>query len=133
MMALVIASIVGWGLWGFFAKLGVTAIGRNQCLFIAYSVLNLVMICYLIVTRNFQFIPDKRMIFPILTGISGAVAAIAFWTALEKLPVAILRPAAALSVMVTVVLAILFLKENLGISHVLGILFALIAIFLLSR
>jgi len=133
MMALVITSIVGWGLWGFFAKVGVVAVGKNQCMLVAYLTMTLIVVCYLFMTWSTSFSINRYIVFSVLTGITGAMGAIAFWTALEKLPIAILRPAASLSVVVTVILGIVILKEKLEISHMLGILFALVATFLLSR
>lgn len=73
------------------------------------------------------------MTFAVLGGVDAALGTVCFYLLLARERVSLTVPMTSLYPAVTVILSVLFLKEHLSGSHVLGILFALAAVALLSR
>ncbi|MFQ5761542.1 MAG: EamA family transporter [Candidatus Bathyarchaeia archaeon] len=134
-LSLVVVSIVGWGLWGLFAKVGMQAVGKYPHMLVTYLVgfLVLALIVGLFASANrFEVSFSPGFIYPLIAGVSMMAGTLAFFTALERAPLSIVAPLAALYPVLTVVLAVVFLHEYLKLVHVVGIGFALIAVYLLS-
>jgi transporter family protein len=136
-LAFSLLTIVFWGAWGAVSKLasdGVDA-NTNQILF----TLGLIPLM-LIVLRSSRApaasaAPGRRagMGWAFFTGVLGGTGNVAFFRALVAGGNAsIVVPVTALFPLVTVVLAVLFLRERLGNAQKLGLVLALIAIYLLS-
>jgi transporter family protein len=116
-------------------KYGVTRLGLLSALLatsIFYSVLNVVVIIYLY-NRGVS-LPMESTTVILLTGTTAGVAAsILFLYALTKYPGSVVIPLTALYPAVSVVLAILILKEDVSRVNGIGIVLAVIAGYLLSR
>ncbi|MDO8690706.1 MAG: EamA family transporter [Dehalococcoidia bacterium] len=127
-------AIMGWGLYGIFAKLGTARIGLQAILWYQLAMLVAVLV-FLTVMNN--FIPlnlDSRgVIFGIATGLSNFVAVVALFTMLQRgFPVNIVYPLTALYPLVTVVIGVIFLGEAMTALKGVGVVLAVIAIALLS-
>jgi transporter family protein len=127
--------ILLWGLWGFLYKYGVTRLGLLSTLLatsIFYSVLNVLVIIYLYNRGvSLQFGGTTAIL---LTGTAAGVAAsILFLYALTKYPGSVVIPLTALYPAVSVVLAILILKEDVTRIKAAGIALAVFAGYLLSK
>ncbi len=61
------------------------------------------------------------------------VGMISYFFLLNRFPASVAIPLSALYPAITVIFALIFLKETLSLTQVLGIFFALLAVFLLSR
>ena len=131
-LGLLLISIIGWGLWGFFQKIGVSKMGAEVCIFLTASMELLIVIIYLASIQKLHIPRSWSLVYPILAGTSVGIGTIAFLTVLEKIPVSIARPLSGLSILITVFLGIVFLHEMLAVKHYLGIGLAIVAIFLLS-
>ncbi len=131
-LGLLFITILGWGIWGFFQKIGVSKIGAEICLLLTASVELIVVISYLTSIQKLHIPKSWSLIYPILAGASVAVGTIAFLTVLERIPISIARPMTGLSVLVTVILGLIFLHETVTTKHYLGIGMAIAAIILLS-
>ena len=71
--------------------------------------------------------------FGLLAGLAGCVGTILFYQLLVREPASLVVPLTSLYPAVTVVLAAAFLHEELAATRIVGIVFALTAVFLLSR
>ena len=131
-VGLLLVTIIGWGLWGFFQKIGVSKMGAEVCIFVTASMELLIVIIYLASIQKLHIPRSWSLVYPMLAGISVGIGTIAFLTVLEKIPISIARPLTGLSILITVFLGIVFLHEMLAVKHYLGIGLAIAAIFLLS-
>lgn len=132
-LALFLTSIVFWGLWGVFHKIGVSKLGAETSLLVNYITASISALTILSLTRRLHINMGVGLIYPIAAGASISVGTFAFLITLEKTSVSIARSLAGLSVLVTVILGVVFLGETLSIKQYIGIGFAIMAIILLSR
>ena len=127
--------IILWGLWGFLYKYGVTRLGLLSALLatsIFYTVLNILIITFLY--RRGVALPMESTTAVLLTGTAAGVAAsILFLDALQKYPGSVVIPLTALYPAVSVLLAILILKEDISKVNAFGIGLAIVAGYMLSR
>ena len=77
-------------------------------------------------------ITTEGVIYAGISAMTATISFIAFVTALSKGKAAIVAPIRNLSLVVTVVLALLFLSERLSITKAIGVVFAVCAVVLLS-
>lgn len=134
MLAWSAVAIVGWGLYGIFAKQSSGRIGM-QAVFWTQLAMVLGAVIYLFFVRNlFPFNTDGQgIILGLATGLSSLVAVVALFTLLSRqFPVSIVYPLTALYPLVTVILGIVFLGEAITPLRGLGAVLAVAAIVLLS-
>jgi len=133
-----LASIVLWGTWGLVSKIASTGVDAyvNQLLYTAGLAPLLVFVAW---TVHKQRNTEKRdghgwgVFWAFLTGILGGVGNIFFFQALVTGGKAsVVAPVTALFPMVTVLLALIFLRERLGRKQWAGLALAFVAIYLLS-
>ncbi len=129
-------TIVCWGAWGAVSKVasdGVDA-NTNQVLF-TFGLLPLIVVAARS-PRLRSGVPGQRRTgigWAFLTGILGGTGNIAFFRALVAGGEAsIVVPVTALFPLVTVILALTFLRERIGRAQIAGLALALVAIYLLS-
>ncbi len=128
------ATLLCWGLWGFFGKLasqripGVTVFVLSA----AASVVFLLLLVPLYAGQVRLALRDYRCCFAFLAGFVGTLGTLAFYLALRRAEASKVVVVTSLYPMVTVVLAALLLRETLGLMKVLGIVLALAGIVLLS-
>jgi bacterial/archaeal transporter family protein len=130
-------TIAVWGAWGFLSKVASAEVDMylNQVL---YTVGLVPLMVFFVWTVRRETPPGPRerrqgAMWAFLTGILGGLGNIAFFEALIKGGKAsVVAPATALFPMVTVVLALVFLKERLNRSQMAGLLLAFVSIYLLS-
>jgi len=130
-------TIVLWGTWGLVSKIASTGVDAytNQLLYTA-GLAPLMVFVAITVHREQEKLSANRksgIFWAFLTGILGGVGNIAFFQALVKGGKAsVVAPVTALFPMVTVLLALVFLKEELGRTQWLGLALAFAAIYMLS-
>ncbi len=125
-------SLLIYGLWGFFPKIAVTYITPQSALVyeVAGAMLVGVLALFLV---GFQ--PDfhpKGVLFGTLTGICGMLGTLFYFFAASKGRISVVVSLTALYPLVTIFMAALFLREPITLKQASGMLFALIAMFLLS-
>ena len=133
-----IATIMLWGVWGLVSKVASTGVDAyiNQLLYTAGLAPLMVFVAWA-VHRHRSGEPRTHRLrgtsWAFLTGILGGLGNIAFFQALVKGGAAsIVAPVTALFPMVTVLLAMVFLRERLGRVQWVGLALAFAAIYLLS-
>jgi bacterial/archaeal transporter family protein len=133
-----LGTIALWGSWGLVSKIASGGVDAyvNQLLYTA-GLLPLMVFAAWSVHRSKadEGRPHRRagVFWAFITGILGGAGNIAFFEALVKGGHAsVVAPVTALFPMVTVLLALVFLKERLGRVQWLGLGLAFVAIYLLS-
>jgi bacterial/archaeal transporter family protein len=130
-----ILTVFLWGAWGLESKFVADRISPflNQVVFSAGLLPPLLWILF---SKNLRRTGDQRQrgaFYGLITGVLGGTGNVAFYLALAKGGKAsVVVPLVGLAPLVTVVLALIFLKESLNRAQIAGLLLALISIFLLS-
>ena len=135
-----LASIVLWGVWGLVSKIASEGVDAyvNQLLYTVGLAPLMVFVGWTVSRRGRGDRAERRKLqqgifWAFLTGILGGVGNLAFFQALVKGGKAsVVAPVTALFPMVTVILALVFLKERLGRVQWVGLGLAFVAIYLLS-
>lgn len=133
-----LATIALWGTWGLVSKVASAGVDAyvNQLLYTAGLAPILVFVAWKVHKRSAGEKRDGRksgVFWAFLTGILGGVGNIAFFQALVMGGKAsVVAPVTALFPIVTVLLALIFLKERLGRTQWVGLALAFVAIYLLS-
>ncbi len=134
-MGLAAATIVAWGTWGVFSKLAVERIEQQVLVWGSLITIPLIFLVYLLASG--QLVPLKihgaGIAFAVLGGVGAGVGTLCFYLLLERERASLTVPLTSLYPAITVLLSVLFLKEHLSGTHVLGIFFAMAAVALLSR
>jgi transporter family protein len=133
-----VATIVLWGAWGLVSKVASNGVDAyvNQLLYTAGLAPLMVFVAWTVWKRSPGESKQGRrkgVFWAFLTGILGGVGNLAFFQALVTGGKAsVVAPVTALFPMVTVILAMIFLKERLGRTQWVGLALAFVAIYLLS-
>ena len=130
-------TIVLWGTWGLVSKIASSGVDAymNQLLYTAGLAPLMVFVAITVHRERGEKATNRGLgvFWAFLTGILGGVGNIAFFQALVKGGKAsVVAPVTALFPMVTVLLALMFLKEKLGRTQWLGLALAFAAIYMLS-
>lgn len=133
-LALSLLTILLWGAWGALSKLVSDHIDANTSqVFFSLGLLPLIFIMWWSPRVRGRNHSGAGKTWAFLTGILGGTGNIAFFHALVMGGKAsIVTPVTALFPLVTVILAVTFLHEKIGNLQKIGLVLALIAIYLLS-
>jgi transporter family protein len=129
------ATIVAWGTWGVFSKLAVERIDQQVMVWGSLLVVPAVILIFLSATGHLVPLEMNAsgITFAALGGVGAALGTVCFYLLLARERASLTVSMTSLYPALTVVLSVLFLKEHLNGVHVLGIVFALAAVVLLSR
>jgi len=129
-----ILALLGWGIGSFIAKLATNRIGTRSFFFdlLGYAVTAAIFSIVMFKPTYIYSTEKVGAFLGFIAGATGAFGGIAFYYLLTKKDASMAVPLTALYPALTVLLAILFLRESITLTKVLGILFSLVAIFLLS-
>lgn len=131
-------TIVLWGTWGLVSKVASAGVDAyvNQLLYTVGLAPLMLFVAWTVHRQRSRESPKVRaegVFWAFLTGILGGVGNIFFFEALVKGGKAsVVAPVTALFPMITVLLALVFLKERLGRVQWIGLALAFLAIYLLS-
>ena len=132
---IVIGSFLSWGIGAFFSKLATNKIGQKAVFFdiIVYAPVIILYSLMVFKFKNLVHSDKPGILFGVLAGLIGSFGLIGFYYLLTKAEVSTILPLTALYPAVTIILAVLFLNETITLTKGIGILFSLIAIYLLAR
>jgi len=134
-LALGASTVAAWGLFGLFGKLSVERIDQQVIIWGSLVVCPIAFLVYMAVSG--QLVPinwhASGITFGLLAGLAGCLGTIFFYQLLAREPASLAVPLTSLYPALTVVLAAVFLHEELAPTRIVGIIFALTAVFLLSR
>jgi transporter family protein len=131
LLSALLAMII-YGFWGFFPKIAVSYISPQSAL--VYEVAGAILVG-LITLFFINFQPQshpKGILFAMLTGIAGMTGTFFFFAAAQKGKISIVVGLTALYPLITVILAVIFLREPLTLKQIIGLILAIGAILLLS-
>ena len=129
-------SIFTFGFYGFFAKISQLQGASSPLLTIltAFGTGIIALFVCLPQTNLSSLKQNKSCVLPgIVAGLFIGLGNIFIYKSIQTIPASIAFPANNLWILVTVFLCLIFLKEKLNVRQGIGILFALLAVFLLSR
>ena len=116
-------SAIFASLTAIFGKIGVEGINYNFATFIRTIVI-LVVTAGILSLRNewqkLESISSKSVLFLVLSGIATGLSWLCYYRALQLGPASKVAPVDKLSVAITILLAIVFLKEDLNLKAILG-------------
>ncbi|MEN3044490.1 MAG: EamA family transporter [Candidatus Hydrothermales bacterium] len=126
-------TLLTWGLWGFFSKIS-TKFFKWYEYYIFSTLISLFFSTLLFLTfKNEISFKTSGILYLFLAFFAGSIGTITFYLALTKGKASIIVPLTSLYPAFTVILAKFFLKEELTLKKYLGIILAIIAIFILSK
>jgi transporter family protein len=127
------AMLVFWGVWGIVVKLATQEIGM-QALFWGQLGAICLFPVYFILFKEMLPLELKASVIAlsVVAGVLGVLGTMTFYVLLRVAPASIVVPLSALYPVVTVVLAVVFLHEDLSLTRVAGVVCALAAIWLLT-
>lgn len=121
-----------WGLWGFFPKIASNCISSENILI--YQTLGcLLVVIFIPFLLKFQIEFNlKGVLFSFLGGVAGTLGSLFFLYAVRMGKLSAVITITALYPVVTILLAVFFLKEVLSLKQIAGIILALISIVLIA-
>jgi transporter family protein len=126
------ACILWWGIWGFLAKLGSDSATPLQ-LQILFT-LGMAPIAFLALLQlRFNLTANRSgSFYGILCGLFSGLGLLAYYASMQRGKASIIGPVTALFPLLTILLALLFLKEKVNRVQAIGMVLALCAIAILS-
>ena len=127
------AAVLLWGVWGILLKqASVNLNPLNNLVFSGMGSLVVVLGSIALLGGKVDFSSSRSIVFSVLAGFIGTLAVLFFIYAVSKGRVSAVVPFTSLYPIVTVLLAVVLLGENISVRQIFGIGFALIALLLLS-
>ncbi|KAD3455992.1 EamA family transporter [Arthrobacter yangruifuii] len=124
--------IVFWGVWGAFSALPSTLYGYpDEMIYVIWSLTMIIPAVFALRRQKFDRRP-KAALYGILVGLTGAGGQLLLFQALTIGPAYLIFPIISISPAITVLMAILFLRERLSKIAVLGLAAVLVALVLFS-
>jgi transporter family protein len=124
--------IVLWGLWGFLAKIGSASATPIQ-LQILFTFGMVPVALFTLFRMSFKLDGDwKGASCGMLSGVTTGLGILGYYAAMRTEAVSVVTPVTGLFPLLTVILAVIFLRERLNRVQIGGIVLALAAIFILS-
>jgi transporter family protein len=126
-------SLLSWGVFGFLGKVGSDRISAAQMqIFFTIGVVPVALVCA--VRLRFKFATSKRGVsYSVLMGILAALGCLAFFGAMKAGKASLVAPVTSLYPALTVLLALIVLKEKLNRVQILGLILAMASIVILLQ
>ena len=125
-------AFICWGIWGFLPKITVKYIDpKSAAVYGVFGGILVAIIVLLILKFRIEF-NSIGFSFAVVTGLVGSLGALLFLHAVSKGPVSLIVMFSALYPVLSILLAVLFLNENISIRQGLGIILALAAMVLIG-
>ncbi|SPF50212.1 conserved membrane hypothetical protein [Syntrophobacter sp. SbD1] len=126
-------ALVMWGLWAFFPKMALSCLEPKTAFM--YEVLGgtvTALLAFLILRPQLGGVEIRGIIPAVLTGVMGYLGLLCFMYAIRGGKICVVAPLTALYPVVTVALAMIFLKERINVVQMAGIILALVSAVLIS-
>jgi transporter family protein len=124
--------IFWWGVFGFLAKLGSDRTSPAQ-MQILFTIGMLPLVAAAMWSAGMKIETDRLGVaYAILIGVLAGLGGVAYFAAMENGKASLVGPVTSLFPLLTVVLALTFLKERMNAIQVAGIILGLVAIAILS-
>ncbi|MBM3129017.1 MAG: hypothetical protein FJ009_10410 [Chloroflexi bacterium] len=128
-----LGMFLAWGIWGITAKIAVKQIGLQLLIWGQVATLLLFPLFFLLFKELLPLKIDATGIaWALLTGALGTLGTLFLYLTLRAAPASVVVPLSALYPVVTVILAYIFLQEEISPTRLLGVLCALAAVWFLT-
>ena len=127
---LIIVYILIAGVWSFLVKIASTHLNPWTMAFVALTSAWLTVAGFSFSKLNWQ--SNFGIAMAAICGCLGGISALLFYHIIKKVPASIVIPVSSLYIVVTVILSYFILGESISIQKIVGIVFGLIAIVLLT-
>ena len=125
--------ILSWGVWGGLAKLGADEMTPMQ-MQVLFTIGMLPVVLAALIQLRWKVEADGLgATYGIMNGVFTGLGLLAYYAAMAKGKASIVGPVTALFPLLTVVLALVLLKERMNKVQAAGMFVALVSIFILSR
>jgi transporter family protein len=126
-------ALVVWGFWGYLPKQALRTLDPRSIL-VLEGLGGVLVAAAMLASRGFRVQPDAPgALAAIATGVCGLGGAYFFLLALERGKASVVVPFTSLYPLVTLVLSVVLLHEHPSRANLVGIVFAVAAVVLLSR
>jgi bacterial/archaeal transporter family protein len=125
-------SFFWWGVFGFLSKIGADRVSVSQMqIFFTVGVLPLVFVC--LIRLRFKIATHKLgVVYAVLMGVFAALGSLAFFAAMKSGKASLVGPIVSIYPALTVVLAIVVLKEKVNKIQIAGLILAMTSVVILS-
>jgi len=123
--------ILSFGLWGFLLKICTTKLDWKTTLTYVWMTVFAILFFTYFIKVKIAFGPYHGL--AVAAGVLAAIGTVAFYKALSLAPASIIIPLSGQYILVTVLLAMVFLNEPVTLRSVAGIVFGITAMILLSK
>jgi transporter family protein len=128
-----LGMFLAWGVWGLAAKFAVKQIGMQLLVWGQLATLALFPLYFILFKELLPLKLDATGIgWALVTGVLGALGTLFLYLTLRAAPTSTVIPLSSLYPVVTVILAYIFLQEELSPTRLLGVGCALAAVWLLT-
>jgi drug/metabolite transporter (DMT)-like permease len=129
-------SVLSYGSWGFFAKISQSK-GASCAMLTIFTAIGSGIIALSVGLPKLDlpqsYLGSVYVIAGVVAGLCVGLGNYFLYQSLHTVPVSIAYPLSGLYILVTVILAVLFLNEKITIDHGIGVAFAALAVFFLSK
>ena len=127
-------ALLAWGLWAFLPKVALIFLDPKTAFMFEVIGGAITGVLALFILRPQLVGMEVRGIIPaLLTGVLGYLGLLCFMFAIREGKVCVVAPLTALYPVITLTLAMLFLKEKINVFQLAGIILALISVVLISH
>ena len=132
-LILALVSMLGWGVGGFVAKIASNRIGNHAVFWEIVGYTLVAVIWAFCVLKSGVASADRLGIgLALVAGVVGSVGGVLYFVLLARESLGLVTALTALYPLVAVVLGVVFLHESVTIQRIVGVLFAVVAVYLLS-
>lgn len=126
-------ALLIWGLWAFLPKMALKCLDpKTAFIFEVFGGAITGMFAFLILRPQLVGAEIRGVIPALLTGMTGYLGMLFFMYAIREGKISIVAPLTALYPVVTLLLAMIFLKERINIVQFAGIILAVVSVVLIS-
>lgn len=125
-------ALLSWGVFGFLSKVGSEKLSPTQMQILFSAGIFITTIPALLRSHITSRTDKLGLLYGTFTGLLSVVANLAVFAALKDGKASVIQPATGLYPLVTVILAVMVLKERMNHFQVTGVILALIALWILS-
>jgi transporter family protein len=127
-----LCSLVMWGLWGFFQKLATNHIGPKN-VYVFAGIGPIIVVLFVLLSLHFRVQVNREgIVYALFAGLAGSLGGLFFVHSVSRGKASIVITLTALYPVVTILLSLIMLKEQLTIKQGIGIILALISMVLLA-
>ncbi len=129
-----ILALLIWGVWGFLPKLSVSCLDpRSAFIYQVFGGVLTGFFAFLILRPELGGAEIRGVVPAVLTGAAGYIGSICFLYALKEGKLCVIGPLTALYPVISLALAMIFLREKINFVQFTGVILSIISVILISH